>query len=208
VSATKPPASEDPEEAWLAALAGRGATARDSDESLAHDAGSLIRARFSAALREERAAPDSELTRARILAHARAGRGRRRWLDATLAGSTGIAAGFVAAALWLHGATPTLLPAVTGGEMLSAPPDTKTLELAPERRYLIHSRDVAATAAELARHFLRAGASLKMQSLAGGQVQIDIEPLAQVSPDLAAIGARLGLAIEGGESLRFTIESP
>ncbi|HMK85309.1 MAG TPA: hypothetical protein VK437_05060 [Steroidobacteraceae bacterium] len=211
MSEPKPPGPEDPDGAWLAELAGRERTAHpDPDTRLAEAAGRLIRARFDSALREIRAAPDPQLARARVLAHARSfRRGRRGWLAAAFAGGAGLAAGIVAATLWvqLKGPQPEF-GAVTGSEAVSPSPDTKTLDLLEMKRYVIHSRDAQATAAQLAAHLTRAHASLRVETLEDGRVQIDVDPLPSVPEDLSRIASRLGITIKSGESVRFTIQTP
>jgi hypothetical protein len=211
VTEPKPPGLEDPEAAWVAELAGRERTANpDPDTRLAAIAGWLIRARFKAALREVRAAPDPEMTRARILAHARANRSNRRgWLGpAFVAGGSGLAAGIVAAVLWVQGiAPPSEFAAVSGSETVSPPPDSKTLDVLGAQRYVIRSRDVAETAAQLTSHLTRAHASLRLRTLSDGSVQIDVDSLPSVTEDLARVAARLGVPMKSGESLQFTIQS-
>jgi hypothetical protein len=211
VSEAKPPASgEEPEERWLAELAGRSSASTDPEARLARDAGKLIRARFAATLSEVQAEPEPPATLERILARARtARRPRRAWMAPVFSSGMGLAAGLLIATVWFHGtALGPAFDAVTAGETLSPSKDTKSLELIEKQRYLIHTRDVAATAAALTLHLARAHANFRVESLKDGSVQIEVEPLPQVDPDLERVAKRLGVTIQSGEPLSFTVGPP
>lgn len=206
MSDPKAPDSNGEEAAWLP-----GVTAGDADPDtrVARVAGGLIRARFNAALKEVRAEPDVELTRARILARARSSGSRRTGglLRSVAAGVTGLAAGIMATVIWIQGANPRAeFGAVTSVESVSAPPDSKALEIIM-KRYVIHSRNATETAGQLVTHLVRAHANLRVQNLPDGSVQIDLESVPSVTEDLAAVGRRLGVTITAGEPLQLTIQS-
>jgi hypothetical protein len=209
MSTPEPPQPNDSEAKWLAELAGLKHTPNaDADTRLASLLGRLIRARFNSALHEVRAEPGSDMTRARLLAHARSYRPQRgRWRIPLAAGS-GLAAGIAAAALWVQLNSSPEFGAVTSAELLAGAPDTKTLELLRVQRYLIRSRDVAGTTAQLVAHLLRAHAGVRVESKPDGRVQIDVDSLTAVDEDLARVAARLGVAMQNGTPLQITIQPP
>lgn len=214
VSSTGPGPSA--EEVWLAALAGKPPTSgtpppAGSSLELATLGGELLRARFAQAVREVRAAPDPELTRARILAAASAGRptpqdGRRRALTAAGAAGAGLAAG-IAGTLLLHPAR------VTGGfaDVQDSHEIVRTTQVratggARARHYVVRTANVAATAAQLAALLAQTGASFRVSPQAGGAMQFDVQPLAVVPPVLTQQGAsRLKIEFQPDTAIRIYI---
>jgi hypothetical protein len=197
------------------ALAGRPAASgvpplAGSSEELATLSGELLRGRFAQSLREVRAAPDPELTRARILASASAGRptpqdSRRRALITAGAAGAGLAAG-IAGTLLLHPARVRAgFADVQGSQEIVRPTQTRATSGTRSRHYVVRSADVATTAAELAALLAQTGASFRVTQSAGA-MQFDLQPLAVVPPVLAQQGAsRLKIDVPPDTAIRIYI---
>lgn len=213
---SRTPPGPSPEEIWIAALAGKAAASGNpalagSEEELAALSGELVRARFAQALREVRAAPDPELTRARVLAGASAGRpssheGRRRALIAAGAGGVGLAAG-IAGTLLLHPAhVRGDFTDVQGSQEIVRTTQVRSAGGARARHYVVRSSNIGLTAAELAALLAQTGASFRVSQQPAGGMQFELQPLAVVPPVLAQQGAsRLKINFPPDTSIRIYI---
>jgi hypothetical protein len=189
----------DPEEAWLAALAGKhppGAPlAPGSGQELAVRSGELIRARFSKALRQVHAAPDPETTRAKILAAAAAGRPapghHHRTLALASAAGAGLAAGIVGTLLLQPPHAHHDFADVESSSEIGNDTEMRTASAQTTRTFNVLSSNVPATAADLASTLARSGVAFRVTLPQEGGVLFKVERLSTVPASLLSTASAL-----------------
>lgn len=202
--------SPTPDGPWLDALRGRpqSVPAPDSDEALAARSGELIRAHFEAQLREVRSAPDPELTRARVLAAASAGPRApvRRPRALAIPAGVGLAAGIVGTLL-LHPQAREFSDVLNSQELVSNA-EIQPLSTGSTRRFVVRSRDVPATAAQLAALLTRARAPFRVTPQPDGALQFDVQPLSHVPTALSQAAGSLKISFPPDTAIRVYVEVP
>jgi hypothetical protein len=202
------PSGQDPEEAWLAALAGRRAPgappAPGSGEDLAIRSGELIRARFAKALSAVRAAPDPELTRVRILTAAAAGRPAQPRQPRALAfAGAGLAAGIVGTLLLQPHAPRDFADVESSSEYVRSI-QMRAASDQPARSFTVISTDVKATAGQLAAILARAGVTFQMTAQEHG-VLFELQALNKVPQPLIEAAARLKIEFPPHTAIQVSI---
>jgi hypothetical protein len=207
-----PSTRQDPEEAWLLALAGRHPAgtppAPSSDEAFAARTGQLIRARFEKALRQVRAAPDPELTRMRILTAAAAGLPappRSRALAIASAASAGLAAGIVGTVLLQPAHAHRDFADVRSSQENISNTEMRAATALTMRRFTLISRNVSETAAELAAILARAGVPFRVSLQPERAVEFDVPPLANVPASLTQAASALNIDFPPDTAIRVYI---
>jgi hypothetical protein len=204
------PHGQLPEDAWLEVLSGARPAAPGSDEELAATGGELIRARFEAALRTVRAAPDPELTRVRVLAVARAGprAQQRRSRAMVLSAAAGLAAGVVAMLLLRPVLVPRDFAEVRGSRELVSLAHRPDAGARAIRHFLVRSSNVPATAAQLAAILARARAPYRVGPQPGGGLQLEVEPLHAVPASVSRAAAALDIDFPPDTAVQVDVEVP
>lgn len=176
-------------------LAGRRQPAAgDAGESIDRLAGVLIRQRFQHALGSRRAA--HEIARARILADARKLPSIRSkgWRGGVAGALAGLAAGVLVAVILVQPPSRQdsfFSDVVNTSEPLI--PEFDSFDTGARLRYVVSTRDVPATASQLAELLGKSGAVFVLRFNADSSAHLAVQPLADVPGELQDALRRLGL---------------